>query len=91
VWPADRSGPAVAVLVWRPRPVVGVPRERAPQAELSRYVQEFSVAPFLRRLSPGASAGAEARAEYKRLLAKYGRDGDLPPGYTLVREHTRRR
>jgi hypothetical protein len=91
VWPADGSGPAVAVLVWRPQSVVGVPRQRAPQAELARYVHEFSVAPFLRRLPYGAHAGPEARAEYRRLLAKYGRDGDLPRGYTLVREHTRRR
>ena len=80
------------VLVWQPQPVVGVPRQRAwPQPDLSRYVREYSVASFLRRLPKGAQASPEKRADYKRLLARYGRAGDLPPGYTLVDGHTRRR
>ena len=49
------------------------------------------MAPFLRRLPKDAQASPEKRAEYKRLLARYGRAGDLPPGYTLVDGHTRRR
>ena len=91
-WPPTGPGQQMAVLVWRPRPVVGLTRQHgAPEPDLSRYVREFAVAPFLRRLPYGAHASAEARAEYKRLLARYGRTGDLPTGYTLVREHTRHR
>jgi len=91
-WPPDGVGTQILVLTWRPRPVVGTTRQRAtPQTELSRYVREFSVAPFLRRLPHGASASAQAQAEYRRLLGRYGRSGDLPPGYTLVREHSRHR
>ena len=91
-WPPAGPGERVPVLVWQPRPVVGLPRQRGrPQPDLSRYVREYSVAPFLRRLPKGAQASLEKRAEYKRLLARYGRTGDLPPGYTLVDGHTRRR
>ena len=91
-WPAAGPGERVPVLVWQPRPVVGQPRpRRRTQPDLSRYVREYSVAPFLRRLPEGAQASPEKRAEYKRLLARYGRGGDLPPGYTLVDGHTRRR
>ena len=91
-WPPAGPEIRIPVLVWRPRPVVGSTRQRAAQRpELSRYVREFSVAPFLRRLPYGQSATVEARAEYKRLLGRYGRSGDLPHGYTLVREHTRHR
>jgi hypothetical protein len=91
-WPADGPGEQVPVLVWQPRPVVGPPRQSVrPQPELSRYVREYSVAPFLRRLPKGAQASLDKHAEYKRLLARYGRAGDLPLGYTLVDGHTRRR
>ena len=91
-WPAAGPGERVAVLVWQPRPVVGQHRARArTQPDLSRYVREYSVAPFLRRLPQGAQASLEKHAEYKRMLARYGRAGDLPPGYTLVDGHTRRR
>ena len=90
--PRIGPGEQVPVLVWEPRPVVGLPRQRRrPQPDLFRYVREYSVAPFLRRLPKGAQASLEKRAEYKRLLARYGRVGDLPPGYTLVDGHTRRR
>jgi hypothetical protein len=54
-------------------------------------VREYTVASFLRRLPKGAKASLEKHAEYKRLLARYGRAGDLPSGYTLVDGHTRRR
>lgn len=91
-WPPATSGGLVAVLVWRPRLVTGDTRQsRAPESMLSLYVREFSVAPFLRRLAYGAQASADSRAEYRRLLARYGRAGDLPAGYTLVREHVRHR
>jgi hypothetical protein len=91
-WPLTEPGERVPVLVWQPRPVVGVPRQRgSPQPDLSRYVREHSVAPFVRRLPKGARASPGKRAEYKRLLARYGRAGDLPPGYTLVDGHTRSR
>jgi hypothetical protein len=91
-WPAGGPGDRVPVLIWQPRPVVDQrqPRHRT-QPDLFRYVREYSVAPFLRRLPEGAQASPEKRAEYKRLLARYGRGGDLPPGYTLVDGHTRRR
>ena len=52
---------------------------------------EYSVAPFLRKLPPGSQASEEKRAQYRRLLARYGRTADLPPGYTLVEGHTRHR
>ncbi len=91
-WPPAGPGERVSVLVWQPRPVLGLPRQSSrPQPDLSRYVREYSVAPFLRQLPKGAQASLEKRAEYKRLLARYGRTGDLPPGYTLVDGHTRRR
>jgi hypothetical protein len=91
-WPPTGHGEQVAVLMWQPRPVVGIPRQPAGQRpDLSRYVREYSVAPFLRRLPRGAQASPGKRAEYKRLLARYGRAGDLPVGYTLVDGHTRRR
>jgi hypothetical protein len=91
-WSRTEPAERVSVLVWRPRPVVGVPRQRSgPQPDLSRYVREYSVAPFVRRLPKGAQASPGKRAEYKRLLARYGRAGDLPPGYTLVDGHTRSR
>ena len=91
-WPPDGPAEQVPVLVWQPRPVVGLPRQSVrPRPDLSRYVREYSVAPFLRRLPKGAQASLEKRVEYQRLLARYGRAGDLPPGYTLVEGHTRRR
>jgi hypothetical protein len=91
-WPPAGLGEGVAVLVWQPRPVVGGPRQRdRSQPDLSRYVREYSVAPFLRRLPQGAQASPGKHEEYQRLLARYGRAGDLPPGYTLVVGHTRHR
>lgn len=91
-WPATGSGERVPVLVWQPRPVAGSTRQRCgSQSDLSQYVREYSVAPFLRRLPKGAQASFEKRAQYRRLLARYDRDGDLPPGYTLVDGHTRHR
>jgi hypothetical protein len=91
-WPPTGPDERVPVLVWQPRPAVGVRRLRGgSQPDLSRYVQEYSVAPFLRRLPTGAQASPGKRTEYRRLLARYGRTGDLPPGYTLVDGHTRRR
>ena len=91
-WPPTGPGGRGPRLVWQPRPVIGVPRQRGrPQPDLSRYVREYSVAPFLRRLPKDAQAGPGKREEYKRLLARYGRAGDLPPGYTLVDGHTRSR
>jgi len=91
-WPATGPGERVPVLVWQPRPVVGIPRQRGgSQPDLSRYVREYSVAPFLRRLPKGAQASPEKHTQYGRLLARYGRAGDLPPGYTLVDGHTRHR
>lgn len=91
-WPPAGIGNRVPVLVWRPRRIVGISRQpRSPESNLSRYVREFSVAPFLRRLPFGAQASADARAEFRRLLTRYGRTGDLPAGYTLVRGHTRYR
>ncbi len=91
-WPATGPGDRLPVLVWQPRPVVGFPRQRGgSQPDLSHYVREYSVAPFLRRLPQGALASPGKRAEYKRLLIRYGRAGDLPPGYTLVDGHIRHR
>jgi hypothetical protein len=91
-WPPAGGAEQVTVLVWQPRPAVGIPRQRAgPQADLTRYVREYSVAPFLRRLPTGAQASPAKHAQYKRLLARYGRAGHLPPGYTLVDGHTRHR
>ena len=91
-WPAAGSGERAQVLVWQPQRFVGVIRQRGQsQPGLSQYVREYSVAPFLRRLPNGAQASPEKRAQYRRLLGRYGRVGDLPSGYTLVDGHTRHR
>ncbi len=91
-WPPAGTGERVAVLVWQLRPVVGAPRQRGVSPpDLARYVREYSVAPFLRRLPKDAQASPGKHAEYRRLLARYGRTGDLPLGYTLVDGHTRHR
>jgi hypothetical protein len=98
-WPADHNGERIEVLVWRPRVLLHPARHRQAEddgagttpADLAHYVQLHTVAPFLRRLHPGSQAGDQARAEYRRLLARFGRAGELPAGYTLVREHTRGR
>ena len=97
--PVDGVGEAVEVLVWRPRPVVLAPRPpalheeptRSPVEDLSHFIREYTVMPFLRRLPKGQHASEEQRAEYHRLLARFSRAGDLPEGYTLVREHVRSR
>jgi hypothetical protein len=90
-WPAEADGEQVQALVWRPKPVVGRSRHAGTPQDLSGYVIEYSVAPFLRKLPPGSQASEEKRAQYGRLLARYGRTADLPPGYTLVEGHTRHR
>jgi hypothetical protein len=91
-WPPAGPGEQVPVLVWRPQPVAGASRRRGvPQPDLARYMREYSVAPFLRRLPRGQQASPEKHAQYKRLLGRYGRVGDLPDGYTLVDGHIRRR
>ncbi len=90
-WPPEADGEQVPVLVWRPKPVIGRPRHADISQDLSEYVMEYSVAPFLRKLPPGSQASEEKRTQYRRLLARYGRTADLPPGYTLVDGHTRRR
>ncbi len=97
--PADAVGEAVEVLVWRPKPVVLAPRPRGPHQDparspaenLTHFVREYTVTPFLRRLPEGQHASDEQRAEYRRLLSRFGRAGELPDGYTLVREHVRSR
>ncbi|MGH3277558.1 MAG: hypothetical protein ACRDNW_00260 [Trebonia sp.] len=90
-WPPNQQGELLPILVWRPRIVHGGPRQQPePQPELGHYV-EYWVAPHIRRLQPGQQASPEKRAEYRRLMARYGRDADLPRGYTLVDRHTRHR
>jgi hypothetical protein len=66
-------------------------RQAVEAAELVRYVHTYKVAPFLRRLPDGQSARPAQQAEYRKLLARFGRVGDLPAGHTLVRGHTRER
>ena len=95
-WPATATGQPMTVLVWRPPATPSIPRTPAranpePTDDLTRYVTEYGVAPFLRRLRPGDRASDDARAAYRALLARFGRVGELPPGHTLVREHTRSR
>lgn len=68
-------------------PVPERPRTAAPW----RYLVEYEVAPFLRRLPRGQRAGDVARSEYHRLLSRFGLRGDLPDGFTLVRGHSRTR
>lgn len=62
-----------------------------PASDLAEYVAEHDVAPFLRRLPEGQRASVTARAEYHRLLSRFGARRDLPSGFTLVRGHTRSR
>ncbi len=62
-----------------------------PDPPLAEYVAEYDVAAFLRRLPEGQRASDTARAEYHRLLSRFGAAGDLPPGFTLVRGHSRSR
>ena len=73
----------------RPRPSDDAAGDRP--EDLDRFVHAHTVAPFLRQLPPGWHASEEARAEYRALLARFGRTGELPVGYTLVREHIRGR
>ena len=90
-WPPNQQGDQLPVLVWRPRIVHGSPKQQPePQPELGHYV-EYWVAPHIRRLQPGQQPNLEKRAEYRRLMARYGRNAELPPGYTLVDRHTRHR
>ena len=90
-WPPNQQGDWHSVLVWRPRVMQGKQRPQpAPHPELRHYV-EYWVAPHIRRLQPGHEASPEKRAEYRRLMVRYGRNADLPPGYTLVDRHSRHR
>jgi hypothetical protein len=59
--------------------------------DLVRYVHTYEVAPFLRRLPDGQNASPVQQAQYRKLLARFGRVGDLPAGHTLVCGHTRGR
>lgn len=63
----------------------------APPPYLAEYIVEYDVAAFLRRLPDGQRASDAARAEYHRLLSRFGAVGDLPAGFTLVRGHSRSR
>jgi hypothetical protein len=90
-WPPNRQGDQLPVLVWRPRIVHGSPRQQPePQPGLGHYI-EYWVAPHIRRLQPGQQPNPEKRAEYRRLMARYGRNAELPSGYTLVDRYARRR
>lgn len=82
--PRQRLAPETPTPTPTPAPAPG-----DPDGDLDRFVHPHTVAPFLRRLPPGARASAQMRSEYRRLTARYGRPRELPAGYTLVREHTR--
>lgn len=69
----------------------GADERGAVSDDLARYVHTYEVAPFLRRLPDGQNASPAQQAEYRKLLARFGRVGDLPAGHTLVRGHTRER
>jgi hypothetical protein len=65
------------------------PAQPGADEDLARFLYAYEVAPFLRRLPEGQHASEEMRAEYRKILARFGRVGDLPRGHTLVRGHTR--
>jgi hypothetical protein len=69
----------------------GADERGADSDDLVGYVNTYEVAPFLRRLPDGQHASPAQQAEYRKLLARFGRVGDLPAGLTLVRGHTRER
>lgn len=86
--PASSSSPPDAPYV----PCEGTERKSPsphPVPSLAEYVVEYDVAAFLRRLPEGQRASDTARVEYHRLLSRFGRRGDLPDGFTLVRGHSR--
>lgn len=90
-WPPNQQGDQLPVLVWRPRTVHGSPKPQPEaQPDLAHYL-EYWVTPHIRRLQPGQQASPEKRAQYRRLMARYGRKSELPPGYTLVDRHIRHR
>lgn len=98
-WPATDGGAVISVLVWRPRPVPGIPRsqdvaiegtaERHSTSTSGGPMTEYLVTDFLRLLPGNRRASEEMRAEYRALMARFGRVAELPDGYTLVRAHTR--
>ena len=91
-WPPSQQGEQVPVLVWRPRIVQGgQQRSHDPQPDLASYVVEYSVASFLRKLPPGQQASPDKLEQYRKLMARYGRNAELPSGYTLVDGHARHR
>jgi hypothetical protein len=89
-WPARGwAGPRIRVLVWRP-PIVGVDADDdSGMLPVPRVMRRQTVAPHLRRIAGEPSEAA--REAYRQLILYYGMavDPELPPGYTLVREHER--
>ncbi|MGI8311828.1 hypothetical protein [Saccharopolyspora hattusasensis] len=87
----ERIGLPVRVLVWTPVVEPSADEATPGQAPLLGRVKLHTVYPHLRRISGKPSD--EARAAYRTLVAHYGLAGDpeLPPGYTLVRQHERGR
>ncbi|MFJ6995380.1 hypothetical protein [Streptomyces sp. NPDC003090] len=92
-YPAREGEPPIALIGYAPNPVV-VPRPGSGvgSAPLDRGVEHF-VHGFLRRLPAGAEPTDAQRAAYREHCRHVGKaDGwELPPGYTFVTAHFRRR
>ncbi|WP_326807182.1 hypothetical protein OHB04_08330 [Streptomyces sp. NBC_01775] len=92
--PARPGWPRIRLIGYDPAPMP-VPRSRpqGSQDTRRRPAVEYAVAGFIRKLPPGRKPTPGQQAAYRAHCQSFGKaDGwQLPPGYTFVTGHSRRR